>query len=149
MLGQPLFPPTGKLDRMPSHPVHPFPTLWFTRIPLCFRSREAVILVNRNARSAAVLSRTSIPHTFGPVPLSLSLSLSVFVFLSLAFWWVSRLLTDCIYFYIVFYFFHFFISFFFYNDSGSVSCARSDSFVMHSASSGTPGSHTPAGRFPG
>ena len=77
MLGQPLFPYTGKLDRMPSRPVHPFPTLWFNRIPSCFRSREAVIPINRNARSAAVLSRTSMPHTFGPVPLSLSLSFSL------------------------------------------------------------------------
>ena len=38
-------------------------------ILLCSRSREAVSLVHRNARSAAVLSRTS-------VPLSLSLSLA-------------------------------------------------------------------------
>ena len=41
-------------------------------ILLCSRSREAVSLVHRNARSAAVLSRTSIPHS-----LSLSLSLSL------------------------------------------------------------------------
>ena len=76
--------------------------------------------------------------------LSFSLSFFVFAFLSLPFWWVSRFLTDCIY-YIAFYFV-FFTAFF--NDLGSVSCARPDSFVMPSASLGTPGSHTPAGNFP-
>ena len=45
---------------------------------------------------------------------SLSLFLSVFVFLSLAFWWVSRSLTDCVHFCIAFYVFHFFIGFFFF-----------------------------------
>ena len=36
----------------------------------------------------------------------------------------------------------------FSNDLGSVSCAHLGSFVMRSASSGTPGSHTFAGNFP-
>ena len=134
MLGQTLFPYKGTLDLMPSCPVHPYPTLWFTRIPSC-------------SRSDAVLSRLSIPPPLVLVSLSLSLplsfSVSVFRFLSLALWWVSRSLTNCIH-YIAFYF-CFFMDFL--NDLGSVSCARPDSFVMHSASSGTPGSHTSAGNF--
>ena len=145
MLGQPLFPYTGTRDLMPSYPVHPYPTLWFTRIPLCSRSRAVVIPVHRNARSDAVLSRSSIPHTLvhsnpfvlsisgsrcsrtqersiccrlvpylhtshsrSGTALTLSLSFFVFVFLSLAFWRVSRWLTDCIH-YIAFYFCFFFL----------------------------------------
>ena len=145
MLGQPLFPYTGTRDLMPSCPIHPYPTLWFTRIPLCSRSRAAVIPVHRNARSDAVLSRSSIPHTLvhsnpfvlsilgsrysrtqersiccrlvpylhtshsrSGTSLTLSLSFFDFAFLSMVFWWVSRLLTDCIH-YIAFFFSFFFL----------------------------------------
>ena len=142
MLGQPLFPCTGTLDRMPSRLVHPYPPLRFTR-------NNPSVLSILGSRYSPTQERSIccrlVPYLH--TSLSLSLSFSCLCLSLIVFWWVSRSLTDCIHFYIAFYFFSFFIGFL--NDSGSVSCARSDSFVMHSASSGTPRSHTPAGNFPG
>ena len=118
MLGQPLFPSTGKLDLMPSCPVHPYPTLSFTRIP-----RALDLMPSCSVYPYPTLSFTRI---------SRALDLAARSGISRS--WIHHSLTDCIH-YIAF-FLAFFLAFL--NDLGSVSCARPDSFVMRSASSGTP-----------
>ena len=143
MLGQPLFPCTGTLDRMPSRLVHPYPTLRFTRNNPFVLSISGSRYSRKQERPICcrLVPYLHASHFRSGTSLSLSLSLSVSF---------SAIRLHSLYFFLMFAFLFFsycFIGLGYY--LGSVSCARPDSFVMHSASSGTPGSHTPAGNFRG
>ena len=141
MPGQPSFPCTGTLDRMASRLVHPYPTLRFTR-------DNPFVLSISGSRYSRTQERSICCRLVPYLRTSLSLSLSL-----------SHRLVLCypvaltVFFYHVFVFSFFFKYYFilvgFMILFGSLSCARPDPFVIHSASSGTPGSHTPAGMFSG
>ena len=136
LTGKPLFWYTGTLDRMLSRLVHPYPTLRFTR-------NNSFVLSISGSRYSPTQERSIccrlVPHLHN----SLSLSLSIFLSLASLRSRVHFGLYSFLYCYI-----YYFFSWAFFNDSGSVSCVRPDTFVMHSASSGTPGSHTLARSYP-
>ena len=107
MLGQPLFPCTEALDRMPSRLVHPYPTLRFTRNSLFVLSISGSRYSRKQERSICCrlvpYIRTSHFRSGTSLTLSLSLSLCLVLCYPIALAVVFSHVCFFIYFFILFY----------------------------------------------